>query len=70
MVVLREVQKSLTGRYRCEVSTDAPHFHTQTVLGYMHVIGRFLPSCSLVISKPILKIGGLLQVYKLLIMRF
>ncbi|KAG8314892.1 hypothetical protein J6590_082506 [Homalodisca vitripennis] len=38
MVVLRDVQKFLSGKYRCEVSSDAPHFHTEVVSGYMHVV--------------------------------
>ncbi|XKL63249.1 hypothetical protein PGB90_005613 [Kerria lacca] len=37
-VVLRDVQKNLTGKYRCEVSADAPSFHTQVVSSHMHVV--------------------------------
>ncbi|XP_046674894.1 uncharacterized protein LOC124363678 [Homalodisca vitripennis] len=42
MVVLRDVQKFLSGKYRCEVSSDAPHFHTEVVSGYMHVVNELL----------------------------
>ncbi|KAK5649092.1 hypothetical protein RI129_003984 [Pyrocoelia pectoralis] len=37
-VVLRDVQTITTGRYRCEVSTDAPNFFTNIETGYMYVI--------------------------------
>ncbi|KAJ8937283.1 hypothetical protein NQ318_006164, partial [Aromia moschata] len=37
-VVLRNVQPEVTGRYRCEVSSDAPNFYTYIVSGYMYVI--------------------------------
>ncbi|KAB0804000.1 hypothetical protein PPYR_00970 [Photinus pyralis] len=37
-VVLRDVQTISTGRYRCEVSTDAPNFFTNIETGYMYVI--------------------------------
>uniref|UniRef100_A0A1B6CNQ3 Ig-like domain-containing protein n=1 Tax=Clastoptera arizonana TaxID=38151 RepID=A0A1B6CNQ3_9HEMI len=36
-VVLRDVQKELSGKYRCEVSADAPNFHTKVVSTHMHV---------------------------------
>ncbi|KYB28502.1 hypothetical protein TcasGA2_TC031360 [Tribolium castaneum] len=38
-VVLRNVQPEVTGRYKCEVSSDAPNFYTFIVSGYMYVIG-------------------------------
>lgn len=37
-VVLKDVQSDLTGKYRCEVSADAPSFHTEMVSSYMHVV--------------------------------
>uniref|UniRef100_A0A146LXC9 Ig-like domain-containing protein n=1 Tax=Lygus hesperus TaxID=30085 RepID=A0A146LXC9_LYGHE len=38
MVVLRDIQMELAGRYRCEVSSDAPNFHTEVVSAHMHVV--------------------------------
>ncbi|XP_068081906.1 synaptogenesis protein syg-2-like [Anabrus simplex] len=40
-VVLRDVQLELAGKYRCEVSADAPTFHTEVVASHMHVV--YLP---------------------------
>ncbi|XP_047527069.1 uncharacterized protein LOC125064188 [Vanessa atalanta] len=37
-VVLRGASKSLSGRYRCEVSADAPFFHTVYKSAYMRVV--------------------------------
>ncbi|KAJ8976363.1 hypothetical protein NQ317_013274 [Molorchus minor] len=37
-VVLRNVQAEVTGRYKCEVSSDAPNFYTHIVSSYMYVI--------------------------------
>ncbi|CAG4937966.1 unnamed protein product [Colias eurytheme] len=37
-VVLRGATKGLTGRYRCEVSADAPFFHTVYKSAYMRVV--------------------------------
>lgn len=37
-VVLRNVQPEVSGRYRCEVSTDSPNFFTNIETGYMYVI--------------------------------
>ncbi|XP_045446396.1 uncharacterized protein LOC123654541 [Melitaea cinxia] len=37
-VVLRGASKTLSGRYRCEVSADAPFFHTVYKSAYMRVI--------------------------------
>jgi hypothetical protein len=36
-VVLRDVQIELSGKYRCEVSADAPTFHTEVVASHLHV---------------------------------
>lgn len=39
-VTLHDVQKELAGKYRCEVTTDAPDFHTQVVSAQVQVVGR------------------------------
>ena len=41
-VTLHNVGMDLTGEYRCEVSTDFPHFYTKVVAGYMHVVSKYL----------------------------
>lgn len=41
-LTLRQVQLSLSGRYSCEVSADAPSFHTAMVTGDMDIVGEFL----------------------------
>lgn len=38
-VALRDVQRNLTGFYKCEVSADAPLFHTEIKSGLMIVVG-------------------------------
>jgi hypothetical protein len=38
-VALRDVQRDLTGFYKCEVSADAPLFHTEIKSGLMIVVG-------------------------------
>ncbi|CAG9858033.1 unnamed protein product [Phyllotreta striolata] len=37
-LVLKNVQPEVTGRYKCEVSSDAPNFYTYMQSGYMYVI--------------------------------
>ncbi|XP_050547093.1 uncharacterized protein LOC126908834 isoform X2 [Daktulosphaira vitifoliae] len=37
-VVLRDVQRYLSDKYRCEVSADAPSFHTKIVSAWLHVV--------------------------------
>ncbi|XP_076251084.1 muscle M-line assembly protein unc-89-like [Rhynchophorus ferrugineus] len=37
-VVLRNVQPEVTGKYKCEVSSDAPNFYTKMMAGFMYVI--------------------------------
>ncbi|XP_050428956.1 uncharacterized protein LOC126838508 [Adelges cooleyi] len=37
-VVLRDVQRHLSDKYRCEVSADAPSFHTKIVSSWLHVV--------------------------------
>ncbi|KAI8423701.1 hypothetical protein MSG28_012733 [Choristoneura fumiferana] len=39
-VVLTEVDRTLTGEYQCEVSADAPLFHTDIKAAEMIVVGR------------------------------
>ncbi|CAH2107677.1 unnamed protein product [Euphydryas editha] len=41
-VVLRDATRALAGRYRCEVSADAPSFHTQVRSAYIHVVGEYV----------------------------
>ncbi|XP_039277812.1 uncharacterized protein LOC111043595 [Nilaparvata lugens] len=37
-VVLRSVGPSMTGKYKCEVSTDAPSFETKSDVAHMHIL--------------------------------
>ncbi|KAJ9594786.1 hypothetical protein L9F63_013918, partial [Diploptera punctata] len=37
-VALRDVKRNLTGFYKCEVSADAPLFHTEIKSGLMIVV--------------------------------
>jgi hypothetical protein len=39
-VTLLDVQKQLTGFYKCEVSADAPLFHTDIKFASMTVVGK------------------------------
>ncbi|KAG8225252.1 hypothetical protein J437_LFUL015042 [Ladona fulva] len=39
-VVLRDAGFSLTGRYRCEVSADAPSFDTALVVASLVIVGK------------------------------
>ncbi|XP_017781776.1 PREDICTED: uncharacterized protein LOC108566424, partial [Nicrophorus vespilloides] len=41
-IVLRNLKPEHTGRYRCEVSSDAPNFYTMTVEGFMYVLGKII----------------------------
>lgn len=41
-VVLNEVDRTLTGEYQCEVSADAPLFHTDIKSAEMVVVGKLL----------------------------
>lgn len=40
-VVLRQVTPELDGKYRCEVSADAPTFQTRIVAAWMHVVRTY-----------------------------
>lgn len=37
-VVLRDLKLESSGKYRCEVSVDAPSFHTVTNQSYMFIV--------------------------------
>lgn len=37
-VTLRSVNRGLTGKFQCEVSEDAPFFHTEIRSGHMQVV--------------------------------
>ncbi|KAL1506508.1 hypothetical protein ABEB36_005859 [Hypothenemus hampei] len=56
-VVLRNVQPEVTGRYKCEVSSDAPNFDTKMSSGYMYVIETPLDDPSMIIDKNFVDIG-------------
>uniref|UniRef100_A0A1B6EXC4 Ig-like domain-containing protein n=1 Tax=Cuerna arida TaxID=1464854 RepID=A0A1B6EXC4_9HEMI len=60
-VVLREVTKELTGRYRCEVSTDAPDFHTTIVTAYMNVVDPLKKEPVLMMEKQSYSVGDTLR---------
>ena len=40
-VILTNVDANLAGKYRCEVSTDAPTFITRMESSYMHVVSEY-----------------------------
>ncbi|KAJ8917981.1 hypothetical protein NQ315_011434, partial [Exocentrus adspersus] len=56
-VVLRDVQPEVSGKYKCEVSSDAPNFYTYQDSGYMHVIDVPIDDPVVFISKELLEIG-------------
>lgn len=39
-VVLRDVNLDMTGKYKCEVTSDAPDFETKSDVTQLHVIGK------------------------------
>jgi len=45
-VTLLNVQKQLTGFYKCEVSADAPLFHTEIKSASMTVVGKYHPNAN------------------------
>lgn len=56
-VVLREVDRTLTGEYQCEVSADAPLFHTDIKAAEMVVVGkRFNATVTLKLSIHLIKL--------------
>jgi hypothetical protein len=40
-VYLKSVEVNISGKFSCEVSADAPSFHTMLVSGDMEIVGRF-----------------------------
>ncbi|XP_029346840.1 uncharacterized protein LOC100165071 [Acyrthosiphon pisum] len=60
-VVLRQVTPELDGKYRCEVSADAPTFHTQIVAAWMHVVRTMEGKPELHLEKPQYSLGEKLR---------
>ncbi|XP_049940952.1 uncharacterized protein LOC126417100 [Schistocerca serialis cubense] len=60
-VVLRDVQLELAGKYRCEVSADAPSFHTQVVASHMHVVYQPEGEPRMFVEKPRYAVGDTLR---------
>ncbi|CAH1118816.1 unnamed protein product [Phaedon cochleariae] len=56
-VVLKNVQLEVSGRYKCEVSSDAPNFYTYMESGYMYVIDVPVDDPILRMDKEILDTG-------------
>lgn len=40
-VLLKAVEPSISGKFSCEVSADAPSFHTELQAAEMEVVGKF-----------------------------
>ncbi|XP_074025465.1 uncharacterized protein [Leptinotarsa decemlineata] len=60
-LVLRKVQPEVTGRYKCEVSSDAPNFYTVIDSGYMYVVDIPLGDPVLDTEKELLEVGATLK---------
>ncbi|GJQ72683.1 hypothetical protein Trydic_g1341 [Trypoxylus dichotomus] len=56
-VVLRNVQQNMTGKYGCEVSTDAPNFYTLLTSAYMFVVQMPVGDPEVFVEKDIYEIG-------------
>ncbi|XP_057669120.1 uncharacterized protein LOC130901634 isoform X1 [Diorhabda carinulata] len=56
-LVLKNVQLEVTGRYKCEVSSDAPNFYTLMQSGYLYVVDVPVDDPILRIDKEILDTG-------------
>lgn len=41
-VTITEVETAWSGKFSCEVSSDAPDFHTVVVSGDMEIVGEFV----------------------------
>lgn len=39
-LVLTNVQPETNGKYKCEVSTEAPNFYTLMAMQYLYVVGK------------------------------
>ncbi|CAH1176024.1 unnamed protein product [Phaedon cochleariae] len=60
-VVLKDVQPEVSGRYKCEVSSDAPNFYTFMVSGYMFVIDIPEGDPVVTVEKELLEIGSIIR---------
>ncbi|RZF35504.1 hypothetical protein LSTR_LSTR010195 [Laodelphax striatellus] len=60
-VVLRKVGPDLAGKYRCEVSADAPNFHTEVVSAHMQVIQKLEGEPELSVEKERYAVGDTLR---------
>ncbi|CAG4990659.1 unnamed protein product [Parnassius apollo] len=60
-VVLREATRGLSGRYRCEVSADAPFFHTVYKSAFMRVIDLPLSEPKVRAQKGWYSVGDMLR---------
>lgn len=60
-VVLREIGTDLAGKYRCEVSADAPNFDTEVVSGLMQVVRKLESAPELMVEKPRYAVGDTLR---------
>ncbi|CAK1604325.1 unnamed protein product [Parnassius mnemosyne] len=60
-VVLREATRGLSGRYRCEVSADAPFFHTVYKSAFMRVIDLPLSEPKVRAQKSWYSVGDMLR---------
>ncbi|XP_073993481.1 cell adhesion molecule 2-like [Rhodnius prolixus] len=60
-VVLRDVQMNLAGRYSCEVSADAPNFHTTVVSVSMQVVHMLQDDPTIILEKNRYSVGDVLR---------
>ncbi|XP_022919481.1 uncharacterized protein [Onthophagus taurus] len=60
-VVLRNVQQNMTGRYGCEVSTDAPNFYTIQDKAYMFIVQTPMGEPEVFIEKELYEINYVLR---------
>jgi len=44
-LMLQSVQPAVTGKYSCEVSADAPSFHTMIFSGDLEVVRKYFLFC-------------------------
>nr|CAI5866408.1 unnamed protein product [Callosobruchus analis] len=60
-VVLKNVQPEVTGKYKCEVSSDAPNFYTYMEAGYMYVIDTPVDDPLMVVDKEVAEVGSVIK---------
>ncbi|XP_050515286.1 uncharacterized protein LOC114336588 [Diabrotica virgifera virgifera] len=60
-LVLTNIQSEVTGRYKCEVSSDAPNFYTFMESGYMYVVDVPEDDPTMVLEKDLMEIGHVLK---------